>query len=570
MPESGLSRLFRPTLAAALCCTLAVFAHSPQGAHAQTAACPPAALLSIARAGAACASLDAGAACLGGTGVLAPREPVGLFTQPGDRAPLAALDSLAVTADPAQPDAVSLAFLNIRTRRDGAGDVAAVLVGGASVQRSDTAPTTTEVLAIGSVPVRARPSAEADAIAQVAVNGGLLASGRTEDGGWVRVEIPGTGQVGWAAAALVSGGGQGLAVVDPAALVQLPFESFVVRLETAAFCGGALPAGVLVQSATIEPDEAARMVVNGAQFALAGTVWAVGRGESASAFIVLEGRVTIDDVLVPPGAAFVRSTIGDQIGVNQGPTRLTEAEIAALALLPVNNLPRRIRIAAPLTTDDAFAAAVQALVPPTAAPPPTPQPPDPERCVRSAARNTRLFAGPGTTFEVIGDAAAGSVLVPVLASEDADDRLWYLLDSSAWIAAADVRERGNCAAEPVPFEAVIAAPSANTLVMERCESLNGPVRSGQWVTLRFMPPAWNSYQEAEQATRTDPGRFTVGSARLRAYASAPILLGTVQDPLESRYLREFTAQWQAEPGTFLITSDWYFYELRCTITVPIE
>lgn len=116
----------------------------------------------------------------------------------------------------------------------------------------------------------------------------------------------------------------------------------------------------------------------------------------------------------------------------------------------------------------------------------------------------------------------------------------------------------------------VPPPPSNTYSLERCESLNGPVRSGQRVTFEFIPPAWDNYGAARDAVLTDPGRFIINSDGYRATASAPFPLGTNVDPLEDRYLRRFTLVWTAQPGTYRITGDWLTYEPSCNLTVPVE
>ena len=86
----------------------------------------------------------------------------------------------------------------------------------------------------------------------------------------------------------------------------------------------------------------------------------------------------------------------------------------------------------------------------------------------------------------------------------------------------------------------------------------------------FMPPAWDSYAAAVDAVRTDPGRVRLNRARLQTIVSQPILLGVTTNPLEIRYVREFSAVWIAEPGTFRIIGDWLHYEPLCTVTVPVN
>ena len=90
----------------------------------------------------------------------------------------------------------------------------------------------------------------------------------------------------------------------------------------------------------------------------------------------------------------------------------------------------------------------------------------------SVATTANLRAGPGTTFDLLGQAAPGSSLAIVGISEDGQ---WYLLDGGAWIAVFLVAEQPanvpvatqeliDQAAGRVPVPAATAAlPSVNHL-----------------------------------------------------------------------------------------------------------
>jgi hypothetical protein len=219
-------------------------------------------------------------------------------------------------------------------------------------------------------------------------------------------------------------------------------------------------------------------------------------------------------------------------------------------------------------------AAIDAQIAALSAPPPTAVPtaePTPSNaCRRTIGRNADLMSGPGEDYEALGEIEAGTPIRPQLAATDPQGGVWWQLPDSGWVARADVVERGDCSAQLVPVTGRIEAPPYNTYSLERCQSSNGPVRAGQYVTIEFLPPAWDSLGEANAALRTDPGHFEINADYYRARASEPIRVQESRDLPEPRYLRRFTLEWRAEPGTFRITGDWLHYEPSCNLTVTVE
>lgn len=182
-------------------------------------------------------------------------------------------------------------------------------------------------------------------------------------------------------------------------------------------------------------------------------------------------------------------------------------------------------------------------------------------------RSTSVRSGPGEFYATVYTLDANTPVEVVLSSLDPDGGIWWQLRESGWIDPASVTETGICV-DPVYVESV-PPPPTNTLIMETYQTQNGPLRAGQQVTIQFMPPAQDSYQAAVQATRTDRGSVRVNSIRYPASASAPIRLGTNDDPFEDRYVRLFSYVWVAEAGTFRIIGDWLHYEPLCTVSIGL-
>ena len=109
---------------------------------------------------------------------------------------------------------------------------------------------------------------------------------------------------------------------------------------------------------------------------------------------------------------------------------------------------------------------------------------------------------------------------------------------------------------------VVEYPVYNTLEMESCESTNGPIRAGQWVTITFKDGGWETIREAQRAPQVDPGRVTIDTERLSVYAAEPVPVAP------GKYWRVFSAEWEAKAGTVRIVSQRLSYILSCDITVP--
>lgn len=542
---------------------------------AQTNVCPPQTLLSIARAGAACAQTEAGEVCFGsGSGSYTLRNGETTETpQSGDRISLREVFQIEVLEVQTTDDvSVSVATLAIRTSPNASDVVTVLLFGEARLQDEGILSAQFEIAgtAIGSLPVRATPESDGELIVQLAVNSGVTLNGRTEEGDWLRVVVPETGAVGWASAALLNTGDiNNLPIVAPGDPVTQPFQTIHFQNGDRTACDGALPAGALLQTPSTEREDAVELTLNGLSLRLAGTLFLREEADTLT-LTVLDGVAEIEREgevrLIPAGAQITVMLDGDGNGIALLSNAAPYNEALTLAL-PLNNLPRRFQVTPPLAQAD-----IETVISALNAIPATPIPPMPtavDVCRRTLRRDATVWAGPGEDYEVLTELEAGTVITAVLATTDPLGATWWQLENSGWIALADVAERGNCIGETVPG-VVRVSPPTNTYLMERCESFNGPVRARQQVTFEFIPPAWDNYGAARDAVLTDPGRFVFNEEAYRATASSPFPLGTNVDPLEDRYLRRFTFIWTAQPGTYRITGDWLTYEPSCNLTVPVE
>jgi hypothetical protein len=524
-------------------------------------ACPPDVLLAFARSGSACFDLERNQACIGNGVVesqLFPASPQPPFAQPGDKLDAALLHQLHTQVI---EKGVSEATIYTQANLTDAEQHSAVLLlfGDASVENQVMPLPELTSFAKGALNIRRVPQTDGDIIASLAVNKAVIGNGRTQAGDWLRVHVPNSNDFGWVSADVVNPEGDllDLTVVGVDTPVFRPFQLFKVTTSDTSFCGGALPSGVLFQTpnaATVE------VTVNGALMQLSGAVFLqAGAGLSIS---VLNGEATIAGLYVPAGAK-TQIPLDEQGMANAAPADPEPYDLAALQALPINNLPYRTEIAAPLTHDEILqktadheAVVVEATTEPVAVLDTT--------CKRIVRRSTTLWAGPGLFYEAVGDISAGTSLIPVLQTVDADGHGWWQLRGSSWIQADLVMESGVC--QDVPVVVNPPPPEYNELSLETCETTNGPLRAGQEVEIYFIPPAFDNYGEARDALSIDPGRITIESQTYYyIYASDPIRLGTNGE----RYIRRFYLYWTATPGTFRIVGDRLHYTPICTITVPV-
>ena len=540
-----------------------------------TATCPPASLLTIARAGAACNALEAGRACYGSGSLISSgvNDEASSLNQLGDRVPLRDLVSIAAVPSESVDDAaVSLAALSIQTSPEVTDVVTMLLINDAELHSEVVPPIELVMQATGSLTVRAAPANEAEVVASLGVNSSVIATGRHDN--WLRVTIPTSGASGWASASLLNvsseGGVQNLPEVEANEELLQPFEHTTLRIGSSAACEGLLHAGALMQTPSTDYEDAVTLVMNGTMLRLAGTMF-VTRQNDMLMFVVVDGIAEIGEgttlQLIPAGAQSVALLDLNEQPAEPFSSASPYGETLTTAL-PVNNLPRRFQVTPPQPQ-----AVIDARIRELTSQPPTPIPIQPtaeNACRRTIGRDTEIWSGPGEDFEILTVLEAGRRITPVLAATDPFGGVWWQLENSGWVVRDDVVERGDCSEQGVPVTDRIAAPPTNTYSLERCESFNGPVRAGQQVTFEFIPPAWDNLGEAIAALRTDPGRFTFNSEVRLAIASEPFRLGAVTDPLEDRYLRRFTYVWTAEPGTYRITGNWLSYEPSCNLTVAAE
>jgi hypothetical protein len=530
-----------------------------------TTSCPANVLLALARAGAACATTTRNQACFGNGTVSATFQPgVGdvSFSQPGAIMNTADLQRLSIGA-PESEFSVVIMQTQANLPDSEQRSVTVFLFGDAEI--TDMMPPIPELLlaSTGQLNIRTLPDINAEIVERVNVRGNVIANGRTEDGQWLRVLIPGTSELGWVSPDSVTSDSHiaSLDVVDIETAFYRPFQFSTIRTrENDAPCAGAPNSGVLIQT----PNEVlpVEMTINGVKMQVAATVFVQAQAGGTMVVNVLDGFVEMqvgDTSQFVPAGARSQVALGEELLATGGPSAAEPYVSEDFVGLPINNLAFRFSLLSPLTQ-----AQIDTLVAEYYTLPPTPVPtasPDPDACRRVMRRNDDLRAGPGLFYEVVTTVEAGRSLDPVFQANDPDGKVWWQLRSGSWVRLASVEITGKC--DEIPVTNFISAPSSNELRMETCETSNGPLREGQWVEIEFIPPAFESAKEAEDAPYIDPGTVKIDEQRYRVYAGNPIRIA------EERYIVEFYAYWTATAGSHRIIAERLHYILICDLTVPV-
>jgi hypothetical protein len=534
--------------------------------------CPAKILLSLARSSSACFGLARNEACFGNGTVMAQAQASTIdmtFAQAGDIASL--LNVSEIQAQPVTDD-VSVANLLVQgsLTDNEERSVAFLLLGDATLHNDVPFAPEYVVRATGSLNIRRTPESDGEVVEKMAINKTVIANGRTEDGKWLRVDIPNSNDMGWVGRDVVSSEDDinTLVVVDTSTPYFRPFQVFTLKSADASLCDGALAGGLLLQTPNIA--QYVDFTINGVNVRLAATAYLQMVNGNQLVINILDGAAELaaggKTVFIPAGSRTTITVDGESGQIADLPAPAAPYAMDDVNALPVNNLPNRVKIAEALTSEEIATilaereAAANAVILVEATPDPD------STCQRMVRRDTTLWAGPGEYYEAINAIAAGDFINPVLQIDDADGNRWWQLRNSNWIRTDVVKESGDCAS--IPVIDFLPPQQTNTLSLETCETNNGPLRIGQSVTIQFIPPAWNNYGEARDAVAVDRGRISVDGRPLYVYASEPIELGTSDGPFEDRYLRIFSSTWIATGGSHRIVGDRLHYLPTCNITVP--
>jgi len=525
----------------------------------ETSNCPTSVLLAMSRTNSSCTDLDRNSLCYG-NGIISVTSDATLngFVQQGDRTSIDAINTITLTSAADDYSIASMVLqanlLNVQAGRR----VTLLMYGDVNVTNHiDVLPQVT-LIAKGLLNVRQTTQADGEVIIELPLRSNLTAIGVAEEDGWYRVLVPNTDELGWVNQSLVNVDGDPtqLRVFDETTELLRPFQ--IMSIETTAGdapCAGTPDSGVLIQTPNTDGTPV-NMTINGMDFNILGTLLLQAQSDAVMRIFVINGQAEIGGELIPPGAMTTVQLNEATIAVDL-PTSAQPYVVGDLAGIPINNLGYRVNIAAPTTEDmiQHFLLAAQT----TPTPRPTRQEQSLQRCRHTLNQDTTTFAGPGTFYEVSRTFEQDAVVRPVLRTE-VDGVTWYLLQQGGWIEA-DVVEANDICGE-VPLSEVVEYPVHNTLRMETCDTTNGPIRGGQWLTITFNDGGWETLRAAQRATQVDPGRISVDNVTFPVWATQPV------QAAPGKYYRTFNTEIEALPGTFRITGQRLSYILTCDVTIP--
>lgn len=524
-----------------------------------TASCPTSVILAMSRANSACSEVARNFMCYGnGTISVESDEPLGTMSQQGDTIPIQSVNTITLGHDPENYSIANMSvqanLLNVQAGRR----VTMLMYGETEVTNHiDVLPQVT-LIATGLLNIRKTTEADGEIIMELPLRTNLTAIGKAEELPWFRVIVPNTDELGWVNQALVNVEGDPgqLQIVDETTRLLRPFQIMsITTTPDDAPCEGTPDSGVLIQTPNTD-SVPVNMTINGTDFHILGTILIHAQENADMTVFVLNGQVEVTGERVPQGA-MTTVPLNAELEMLDTATPPIPYDMADLVGVPINNLGYRINIAPPTTPDLIQQFQLAAVTTPTPTPSRIQQ--IQQSCRHTMTQNTTAWAGPGTFYEVVRSLDKDIIIRPVIRTE-VEGVTWYLLRQGGWVNASFVSASDVCG--EVPLSEVVEYPVYNTLEMESCESTNGPIRAGQWVTITFKDGGWETLRAAERAPQVDPGRVSIDTENLYVYAGQPV------QAAPGKYWRVFSAEWEATAGTVRIVSQRLSYILSCDITVP--
>lgn len=491
-----------------------------------------------------CEGLGEGEACIGNGVVIAtPRANVTdiAFSQPGDVVPWASLSEIQLQTLSTADNVMSVVHLRPELPVADSNESASAtffLVGDVTLLDVSEEPTSSGVFpfatvqAGGGLNVRNAPNTSGDVVWQLTANERVIATGRTSDQQWIRIEIPSFyGGVGWVFGQFMSvdGGMDALPFVTEASPAPQISQSGVSLSTSQRFallsaphdvnCIETPPSGLVVQS----PSGFSGMMqfeVNGVTMDLNGTLFLMAQADGLLVVDVLEGMARVNAL-----GSSVSLQAGDSasvgMNVNLEPTGSLGARAStgdALVYLPVRLLPRVVFMGdgVPVmpaqtteTTGDDASGAVGMVC-----------------AIRTVDEVRNIRRGPGVDFEVVGVLEPNVTLDVFAQARDAFNYTWYET-SRGFVRFDTVESQGDCQdlpqaapvepPEPSASEAETSAPVVtatnqlnSTLLGDVCTRTN--VQTSLDVTEREFAYAMGGTWEAAPQTTVS---FSVQGAVMR-------------------------------------------------------
>ena len=206
--------------------------------------------------------------------------------------------------------------------------------------------------------VRYRPSTQAPVLGSLAPDAVVQATGRLEDGSWLRIEMPDLSVSGWISAPLLQAVDAGadfetLAVVDPDSTYFGPMQAFYFSsgMNDAA-CPEAPNSGILIQ--TPEGVAEVTLLINEVDIRLGSTVYFQAEPGNEMLVSVVEGhaRVTANGVTHTAVAGTqISIPMDENMQASGEPSLPRPYDMSQLQGLPVAHMARTVEIAEPLTEE---------------------------------------------------------------------------------------------------------------------------------------------------------------------------------------------------------------------------
>jgi uncharacterized protein YraI len=396
----------------------------------------------------ACAQLGRNQICHAG-GVLdpSPREGVQVtLGKPGERASLAALASISSSGYDAQTGSLGLAVMNARFNLPD-NIVRLIAVGDLRLENQSTASVDYLALAVTvadkqGANVRAEPR-EAAALSDVLRFGQTVpAVGRTADGAWLWVVVPGT--TGWLRSELVraSADVKLLEVVKPEqtglANLYAPMQKVTLRTDpNTAACPQVPNNGLLAQTPSLARVQ---IVVNGLPITFSGTIFIESPSSGELTLSALEGEAAYGEDADKPikTGERVLFTAGGQSGVQA--SQPEEYAYYRARYLPFSLLPR------PVKPPFALGGLLKSFAPGTdflnkiSADAP---------CTVAWTKDVNLRFGPGTDYPIRRGVAANTYAQPDARGQAVDGVLWWRLAEDIWLVSSSTLAAGACGNLPL-------------------------------------------------------------------------------------------------------------------------
>lgn len=283
------------------------------------------------------------------------------FEREGDIADVADIQSLRISAMDLASEAWGVALMRLQASLpDSQSDQSITMLAFGDVQLDNAMSRarlmTVTAEATANVNIRQRPTLGALVVGQLAPGETATATGRLEDGSWIRIRQPRTGISGWVFADLLASEDTvaDLDAVGDAAQYYGPMQAFVFRSGyDDALCPEAANSGILIQ--TPEGVGKITLLVNEVDIQLGSTVFFQAQPGEAMTIQVIEGsaQVTLfERTTTAVAGTQITIPIDDTLAPSGAPVGPAPYEMEHVAALPVELLERPVVVTPPLSEEE--------------------------------------------------------------------------------------------------------------------------------------------------------------------------------------------------------------------------